>query len=386
LLQEPLFHVVRRPNLGYFATMGWFLRAASVGLGLLVTVGCSGEHRAPAINLDRARPSPGAGGDTASPDPSGGAPAGDGTGTGLGSDPCGAALPTGFCFVSDEDDFIGGGKVVSISDTAGQILVNGSTDLEMQADEKGQSDWSASFEAASGQYFDVGSYDMAERWPFQSYGAPALSIDGDGRGCNELTGGFEVTEIDRDPLGVYTRFSATFYQHCEGGPSQLRGKLNFNANGKPDKALADPSDCDVLSPIGFCYASQVGSPDGNGRRVNVDDKSVTFGVYPQFDGRIAVTLDSAKWGWNATFGGPAKARLEPGHYDGVVTDSPSAPLLRTQDCEDVKGSYDVLAVEYDTPPGGDDSGAKVLHFDVDFSYHCGGTKPELHGKLRYVRP
>ena len=61
-----------------------------------------------------------------------------------------------------------------------------------------------------------GSYTGALRYPFND-GAPGLSVSGDGRGCNTLTGQFDVTEISQASTGELLVFDATFEQHCEGG-------------------------------------------------------------------------------------------------------------------------------------------------------------------------
>jgi hypothetical protein len=69
-------------------------------------------------------------------------------------------------------------------------------------------------------------YEMAERAPFASPGHPGLSLSGDGRGCNTLTGRFQIHELDRsgDALRAIT---ATFEQHCEGGLGVVRGCVHY---------------------------------------------------------------------------------------------------------------------------------------------------------------
>lgn len=88
--------------------------------------------------------------------------------------------------------------------------------------------WSLDFDA-SDVPIDLapGVYDMAQRYPFQSPDHPGLSISGDGRGCNTLTGRFQVHAYDHDAAGV-TRALVTFEQHCEGGPAVLRGCVAYN--------------------------------------------------------------------------------------------------------------------------------------------------------------
>jgi hypothetical protein len=54
--------------------------------------------------------------------------------------------------------------------------------------------WFVEVAAIPGEPLVEGSYTGALRYPFND-GAPGLSIAGDGRGCNTLTGQFDVHEI-----------------------------------------------------------------------------------------------------------------------------------------------------------------------------------------------
>lgn len=88
--------------------------------------------------------------------------------------------------------------------------------------------WSAAFatrndvDLATGQAFTD-----AVRYPFNDAN-PGLSISGDGRGCNMVTGSFEVRRAVFEPDGgAIARFSATFVQHCEGAKPRLQGSLYY---------------------------------------------------------------------------------------------------------------------------------------------------------------
>jgi hypothetical protein len=66
-------------------------------------------------------------------------------------------------------------------------------------------------------------YNGAERFPFEPDGQPGLSVSGDGRGCNELTGRFEIHRLTFVSNRL-TDFVATWEQFCENSPSYvLRG-------------------------------------------------------------------------------------------------------------------------------------------------------------------
>ena len=76
----------------------------------------------------------------------------------------------------------------------------------------------------------VGVYSMATRYPFET-GVPGLDISGSGRGCNRLSGEFEIHSIrtSTDSFGRFQldEFAATFIQHCEMGVAQLRGCVDY---------------------------------------------------------------------------------------------------------------------------------------------------------------
>ena len=69
-------------------------------------------------------------------------------------------------------------------------------------------------------------YVGATRAPFASTG-PGLEISGDGRGCNTLTGSFQIEAMSVDDGGALTAITATFEQHCEGASAALRGCVHY---------------------------------------------------------------------------------------------------------------------------------------------------------------
>ena len=153
--------------------------------------------------------------------------------------PCSAPLPTGFCLKSDPGDYIGGGGAYSASGSANVALQNTATTLigGQLTDPTSGGYWMFDFASPAGTLLAPGLYLQAQRWPFQTGSAPGLSIDGNGAGCNTLTGTFSIEELARDPTGL-TRFSATFEQHCEGATAALHGVINYQATGVPDRTPA----------------------------------------------------------------------------------------------------------------------------------------------------
>jgi hypothetical protein len=112
--------------------------------------------------------------------------------------------------------------------------------------------WYVDIAAAPGEPLQIGSYTGAERASFRSPGHPGLDISGDGRGCNTLSGQFDVNDLQFAPTGELLVFDATFEQHCEGGPAALFGRIRIeNPPPPPDTTpptLYLPGDMTVEAP------------------------------------------------------------------------------------------------------------------------------------------
>jgi HYR domain len=113
--------------------------------------------------------------------------------------------------------------------------------------------WFVDIAAPSGQPLVVGSYTGATRYPFNQPGEPGLSIVGDGRGCNQDFGQFDVNDVQFAPTGELLVFDATFEQHCESPDAPaLFGRIRIeNPPPPPDTTpptLNLPSDITVEAP------------------------------------------------------------------------------------------------------------------------------------------
>ena len=132
---------------------------------------------------------------------------------------------------SDAGDYIGQGQSWSYSippDSLGsQSLYNNG--VEVVVNGANGDWWYLNFGAPFGAQLTPGTYDNAARWPFQSASQPGLSIFGNGRGCNTLTGSFTVLDATYDTAGSLLSFHATFEQHCEGGSPALRGEVQITS-------------------------------------------------------------------------------------------------------------------------------------------------------------
>jgi hypothetical protein len=141
-----------------------------------------------------------------------------------------APSSTQLSMVSDSGDYIGGGQTRTYTAANVRFVVairNGSSEVEVQLIPFGSpfTAWTLTFAAPAGQALSTRTYTGATRYPFQSAAAAGLSVYGEGRGCNTLTGFFVVHEFVPGPSGGFARFRVTFEQHCEGLSAALRGDL-----------------------------------------------------------------------------------------------------------------------------------------------------------------
>lgn len=130
---------------------------------------------------------------------------------------------------SDPGDYIGGGGTYSYSTSSADSFNASATDngSQVTADvfAANGDDWFLDFEGTNNQPLTAGTYKGAIRFPFNPITVPGLSIFGNGRGCNTLTGDFVVNAAEFGPAGYIVLFDVTFEQHCEGGTPALRGHL-----------------------------------------------------------------------------------------------------------------------------------------------------------------
>jgi hypothetical protein len=86
--------------------------------------------------------------------------------------------------------------------------------------------WSIEIMAAPGRWLRPGRYTGALRYPFNGE-RPGISVTGDGRGCNEVTGEFTVRSSSFGPRGGLRAIDVSFVHRCEGGDKALRGRFTY---------------------------------------------------------------------------------------------------------------------------------------------------------------
>jgi hypothetical protein len=137
-------------------------------------------------------------------------------------------------FKSQPGDYIGGGIDQTFTPADGIFTAVRNFDNGVTIDFNGGPHWwFLNFAAPQDAPLLPGVYENASRWPFHSPTGAGMDISGEGRGCNRLTGRFEVLEAVYRDTGEVERFAATFEQHCEGGVPALLGAVLFNSTLPP---------------------------------------------------------------------------------------------------------------------------------------------------------
>jgi hypothetical protein len=135
-------------------------------------------------------------------------------------------------YVSQPGDYVGAGETrVFNLDTPGSTFsvtrnYAGGISLAMYG---GSDYWNLDLDAPGTGPLVPGRYEGATRFPFHDSGA-GLSFIGYGRGCNTVTGRFDVLEVLYAANGDVQRFAANFEQHCEGAAPALFGEVRYNSS------------------------------------------------------------------------------------------------------------------------------------------------------------
>lgn len=142
------------------------------------------------------------------------------------------AAETVLHMTSETGDYIGQGNEYTITPDTHTFNANRNYDngVSFYLTAAGADFWHVDFAAPDEADLTAGTYADATRWPFQAAGVAGLNVSGQGRGCNQLTGHFEVLEVVYDAAGSVTQFAADFEQHCEGAAPALTGQIRFNSD------------------------------------------------------------------------------------------------------------------------------------------------------------
>jgi hypothetical protein len=173
-----------------------------------------------------------------------------------------------FAYYSEPGDYIGGGQQGTLTTDDVDFIVGDyfGNMVYVHLTNNGRQyqypiDWFMAFLAPGGVPLTAGNYEGAMRWPFQSTGHPGLDVNSFGRGCNGLTGRFQIREIVRNATtNKIERFAADFEQHCEAQPAALFGSVRINSDVPVSVRI--PPRVEVVSPLNYMGCVEATGPDG----------------------------------------------------------------------------------------------------------------------------
>jgi hypothetical protein len=145
-------------------------------------------------------------------------------------------VPATLTLRSDPADYVGQGRTFSYSNGVDAVFQTGRgpSGVYIHVLPYAGLPWFVDLAAPGRRPPPPGAYPDAMRNPFEPPGVPGLDVSGEGRGCNELSGRFDVAEAEYDRHGEVRRLLARFVQHCEHAAPALRGEVQV---GSPVRAI-----------------------------------------------------------------------------------------------------------------------------------------------------
>jgi uncharacterized delta-60 repeat protein len=209
-----------------------------------------------------------------------------------------AAAGNSLTMVSDAGDYIGQGRTWAYGSSATYSMYNPypSNSTYSNAISLSVSTatdwWYFSFWAPNNAPFVAGTrYTGATRFPFNGAAEPGLSVSGNGRGSNTLTGEFTVLQAVYDETGALLSFAASFEQHSEGRTPALRGTIRYNFEPSPLGVLANDSD-----PDGDPLTAQLVSGPSSGTLTLNANGTFTYRPAPGWSGVDSFTYTANDFG------------------------------------------------------------------------------------------
>lgn len=141
---------------------------------------------------------------------------------------------TFFSYTSDPGDPIGAGASGRLTPTTPgfwHVSVHpdrSAMDIQILTSLDGSTPpWLISVSAPDKRPLEVGTYALAERFPFQSTGHPGISVIGPRGSSSTISGSFVVRELVVGADGTVERLDMTFEQHSDGAVPALRGEISI---------------------------------------------------------------------------------------------------------------------------------------------------------------
>jgi len=230
-------------------------------------------------------------------------------------------------YSSQAGDYIGQGKEVTFTGADGSFSVSsGSSPLRANFITPGWThSWFLKIGTADGASLQAGAYESAQRFP--SAGHPQLDFDGDGRGCNTITGRFDVLEIVRDASGAVTQLAVNWEQHCEGVVPALFGQIRYNST----LPIIKPPKITLENPLNTRSCVEASNPNGAVISMNGNNNADAAG------GR------SLQFNWSSTTGDAGTDSTF--SFNAPLTTNPGNPVTVTLSVTDLTNNLSSTATK-----------------------------------------
>ncbi|WP_144395390.1 PKD domain-containing protein [Pleionea sediminis] len=130
---------------------------------------------------------------------------------------------------SDSGDWVGGGSSYELTESTGSFTISPSqNNLIVNYSGSDSSDFRYEFVAPNDRDLEAGAYLNAQRAPFRGPLNPGLSITGNGRGCNTISGYFYIYEYSFNESNPV--IAIDFVQFCDSTVSSLTGSIRINSS------------------------------------------------------------------------------------------------------------------------------------------------------------
>lgn len=290
---------------------------------------------------------------------------------------------------SDAGDYIGAGKSYAYTPANAILDVSvsgGHLTITVQGDEN----WRGEFVLPNTlNTLQPGTYANVQRYPFNNPSTGGLSWDGQGRGCNTLTGTIVIDKATYNGPTL-TGVDLHFDQHCEQAGAALHGTIHWRAgdpttvagptNPIPGTLWRAPAGSLPTSGNYVYLASDAGDYIGAGSRYLYTSGSSTVTV-SESGAHLTVIVNS--YDWLGDFQGMnSLSQLQVGYYPNLQRYPFNNPVRgglnwdgQGRGCNTLTGWFAVDAVTY--------SGATLTSIDLRFEQHCEGGAPALHGVIHW---
>ncbi|NML43449.1 DUF11 domain-containing protein [Ramlibacter sp. G-1-2-2] len=303
-----------------------------------------------------------------------------------------SSLRTSIALQGDAGDFITQGS--SYSYTLADAVVTASAsgnrfNMNLQGDENWSFDLQLPDSAAALQH---GAWTGLPRYAAVDPAVGALSITGQGRGCNQSSGAVTINNAWY-ASGQLVGIDLDFSQQCDASTGTLRGHITWSASDPTLPAgpvnplpagLWTPAPASLPASGSYvALSSDTGDYVGAGVPLSVYTRSNAVLSLLESNGRVTVSV-----GGNESWSGDfvvmnSLSQLQPGYYGNLRRypfNNPKRGGLswygQGRGCNTLSGWFTVDSVMYD-------GNGRLSRLDLRFEQHCEFGSPALHGVIHW---